>query len=75
MSVFKKMAGWFHKPDKISYKHLDGSNSELVKMFALDESLTENDLINVSHKNKEGVYVTKIVKLGELRRFLITSKA
>lgn len=75
MSVFKKMSSWFHKSDEISYKHLGGSNSELVKMLALDEDLTDDDLINVSHKNKEGVYVTRIVKLSELRHFLTSSKA
>lgn len=75
MSVFKKMSSWFHKSDEISYKHLGGSNSVLVKIFPLDENLTDNDLINVSHKNKEGVYETRIVTLGELRRFLTSSKA
>lgn len=73
MNIFKKISNRISKiidNSIVDSPRIGRSNSEMLKQFPLDEALTDDDLISISHKNKDGIYVTRIIRLSELKHFM-----
>lgn len=76
LDFLNKLVDWLNKivktfPLKSHTKSVTGAYSELIEKFPLKENLTDDDIIQISHKQlHNGVYTTTFITLKQLKDFL-----
>lgn len=76
LDFLNKLVNWLNKivetfPLKSHTEFITGAYSELIEKFPLKENLTDDDIIQISHKQLDNdAYTTTFITLKQLKDFL-----